>query len=366
MMSCLVQCCSRCVPDVFLFVQMFMYHPSILLCYVSICTHVADVFTFKNMCITMCLFDKICWYLVIRLCGHLSLVALLMALCIYVCGHLSWLSFLCLCNVGLIFNGLSTAVSDTIACQTPLMVRTWVPKSNTVVGLYLCGHQPPKAKMYQDSPSEGLISYMWIQSDSDLTSLTNFQGVCVTGLMCNPLAGNFWSTPVLVHKGLIHGVMTSLLWQTGVQSWQSCTIALAHLVGYKWRFHWDSPSEGLISYMWIQSDSDLTSLINFQGVCVTWLMCSPLASNFWSTPVLVHKELIHGVMTSLPWQLVSKADSHAPLPLVPLNSKCDCVMPLDCVVVHITFIHPFHFWFILSNILVMYLSRYFRWHLKRS
>ena len=124
----------------------------------------------------------------------------------------------------------------------------------------------------------------------------------VTRLMCSPLAGHFWSTPVLVHKGLIHGVMTSLPWQTGLQSWQSCTIALAHSVGYKWRFHWDSPSEGLISYMWIQSDSDLTSSINFQGVCVTRLMCSPLAGNYWSTPVLVHKGLIHGVMTSLSWQ----------------------------------------------------------------
>ena len=120
--------------------------------------------------------------------------------------------------------------------------------------------------------------------------------------MCSPLAGNFWSTPVLVHKGLIHGVMTSLPWQTGLQSQQSCTIPHAHSVGYKWRFYWDYPSEGLISYMWIQSDSDLTCLINFQGVCVTRLMCSPLAGNFWSTPVLVHKRLIHGVMTSLPWQ----------------------------------------------------------------
>ena len=73
---------------------------------------------------------------------------------------------------------------------------------------------------------------MWIQSDSDLTGSINFQGVCVTRLMCSPLAGNFWSTPVLVHKGLIHGVMTSLPWQTGLQSWQSCTIALAHSVGY--------------------------------------------------------------------------------------------------------------------------------------
>ena len=143
---------------------------------------------------------------------------------------------------------------------------------------------------------------MWIQSDSDIRSSINFQGVCVTRLMCRPLAGNFWSTPVLVPKELIHGVMTSLPWQTGLQSWQSCTIALAHSVGYKWRSYQDSPSEGLISYMWIQSDSDLTSLINFQGVCVTRLMCSPLGGNFWSTPVLVHKGLIHGVMTSLPWQ----------------------------------------------------------------
>ena len=100
----------------------------------------------------------------------------------------------------------------------------------------------------------------------------------------------------------MHGVMTSLPWQTGLQSWQSCTIALAHSVGYKWRSYQDSPSEGLISYMWIQPDSDHTSLINFQGVCVTRLMCSPLAGNFWSTPVLVHKGLMHGVMTSLPWQ----------------------------------------------------------------
>ena len=126
--------------------------------------------------------------------------------------------------------------------------------------------------------------------------------ICVTRLMCSPLAGNFWSTPVLVHKGLIHGVLTSLPWQTGLQCQQSCTIALAHSVGYKWRSYQDSPSEGLISYMWIQSDSDLTGLINFQGVCVTRLMCSPLAGNFWSTPVLVHKGLIYGVMTSLPWQ----------------------------------------------------------------
>ena len=129
-----------------------------------------------------------------------------------------------------------------------------------------------------------------------------YDHLSVTRLVCSPLASNFWSTPVLVHKGLIHGVMTSLPWQTGLQSWQSCTIALAHSVGYKWRSYWDSPSEGLISYMWIQSDSDLTSLINFQGVCVTRLVCSPLASNFWSTPVLVHKGLIYGVMTSLPWQ----------------------------------------------------------------
>ena len=92
------------------------------------------------------------------------------------------------------------------------------------------------------------------------------------------------------------------LGQTGLQSQQSCTIALAHSVGYKWRSYCDSPSEGLISYMWIQSDSDLTCSINFQGVCVTRLMYSPLAGNFWSTPVLVHKGLIHGVMTSLPWQ----------------------------------------------------------------
>ena len=123
----------------------------------------------------------------------------------------------------------------------------------------------------------------------------------VTRLMCNPLASNFWGTPVIVHKGLIHGVMTSLPWQTGLQSQQSCTIVLAHSAGYKWRSYQD-PSEGLISYMWIQSDSDLTSLINFQRVCVTRLMCGPLAGNFRGTPVIVHKGLIHGVMTSLPWQ----------------------------------------------------------------
>ena len=89
----------------------------------------------------------------------------------------------------------------------------------------------------------------------------------VARLMCSPLVSNFWSTKVLVHKGLIHGVITSLPWQTGLQGWESCTIALAHSVGYKLRSYWDSPSEGLISYMWIQPDSDLTSLINFQGVC---------------------------------------------------------------------------------------------------
>ena len=140
---------------------------------------------------------------------------------------------------------------------------------------------------------------------TSFSSISNFHSItkaCVTRLMCSPLVGNFWSTPVLVHKGLIHSVMTSLPWQTGLQSWQSCTIALAHSVSYKWKFYWDSSSEGLISYMWIQSDSDLTSSINFQGVCVTMLVCSPLAGNFWSTPVLVHKGLIHSVMTSLPWQ----------------------------------------------------------------
>ena len=126
--------------------------------------------------------------------------------------------------------------------------------------------------------------------------------LCFTRLMCSPLASNFWSTPVLVHKVLIHAVMTSLPWQTGLQSWQSCTIALAHSLGYEWRTYWDSLSEGLISYMCIQSDSDLTGLINSQGVCVTRLMCSPLATNIWSTPVLLHKVLIHAVMTSLPWQ----------------------------------------------------------------
>ena len=194
----------------------------------------------------------------------------------------------------LVHKGLIHGVMTSLPWQTGL--QSW--QSCTITLEHLVGY---KWRSHQD-PSEGLISYMWIQSDSDLTGSISFQGVCVTRLMCSPLAGNFWSTPVLVHKGLIHGVMTSLPWQTGLQSQQSCTIALACSVGYKWRSHRDSPSEGLISYMWIQSDSDLTSLINFQGVCVTRLMCSPLAGNFWSTPVLVHKGLIHGVMTSLPWQ----------------------------------------------------------------
>ena len=145
----------------------------------------------------------------------------------------------------------------------------------------------------------------------------------VTRLMCSPLAGNFWSTPVLVHKGLIHGVMTSLPWETDLQSWQSCTIALACSVGYKWSSYRDSPSEGLISYMWIQSDSDLTGSINFQGVCVTGLMFSPLAGNFWSTPVLVHKGLIHGVMTSLPWQ--TGLQSQQPC-TIPQNSMNVCML----------------------------------------
>ena len=134
--------------------------------------------------------------------------------------------------------------------------------------------------------------------------------------MCSQLAGNFSSTPVLVHNRLIHDVMTSLPWQTGIQSQQLCTIALAHSVGYKWRIHQDSSSsEGLISYMWIQSDSDLTGSINFPGVCVTGLMCSPLAGNFSSTPVLVHNRLIHGVMTSLPCQTGLQTNTHAPLHL---------------------------------------------------
>ena len=195
----------------------------------------------------------------------------------------------------LVHKGLIHGVMTSLPWQTGL--QSW--QSCTIALALSVGY---KWRFHRDSLSEGLISYMWIQSHSDLKSLINFQGVFVTRLMCSPLAGNFWSTPVLVHKGLIHGVMTSLPWETGLQSRQSCTIALAHSVGYKWRFHRDSPSEGLISYMWIQSDSDLTSLINFQGVCVTRLMCSPLAGNFWSTPVLVHKGLIHGVMTSLPWQ----------------------------------------------------------------
>ena len=180
----------------------------------------------------------------------------------------------------LVHKGLRHGVMTSLPLQTGL--QSW--HSCTIALAHSVGY---KWRFHQDSPSEGLISYMWIQSDSDLTSLINFQGVCVTRLICSPLASKFWSTPVLVHKGLVHGVMTSLPWQTGLQSWHSCTIALAHSVGYKWRFHQDSPSEGLISYMWIQSDSDLTSLINFQGVCVTRLICSPLASKFWSTPVLV-------------------------------------------------------------------------------
>ena len=195
----------------------------------------------------------------------------------------------------LVHKGLIHGVMTSLPWQTGLQCQ----QSCTIALAHSVGY---KWRSYQDSPSDGLISYMWIQSDSDLTSLINFEGVCVTGLMCSPLAGNFCSTPVLVHKGLIHGVMTSLPWQTGLQCQQSCTIALAHSVGYKWRSYQDSPSDGLISYMWIQSDSDLTSLINFEGVCVTGLMCSPLAGNFCSTPVLVHKGLIHGVMTSLPWQ----------------------------------------------------------------
>ena len=190
------------------------------------------------------------------------------------------------------------------------------PQSCTIALACSVGY---KWRFHQDSPLEGFISYMWIQSDSDLTSSINFQGVCVTGLMCSPLASTFSSTPVLVHKGLIHGVMTSLPWQAGLQSPQSCTIALACSVGYKWRFHQDSPSEGFISYMWIQSDSDLTSSINFQGVCVTGLMCSPLASTFSSTPVLVHKGLIHGVMASLPWQ-------------AGLQSPQSCTIALACSV----------------------------------
>ena len=36
----------------------------------------------------------------------------------------------------------------------------------------------------------------------------------------------------------MHGVMTSLPWQTGLQSWQSCTIALAHSVGYQMTYQW--------------------------------------------------------------------------------------------------------------------------------
>ena len=168
--------------------------------------------------------------------------------------------------------------------------------------------------------------------------------------MCSPLAGNFWSTPVLVHKGLIHGVMTSLPWQTGLQSWQSCIIALACSIGYKWRFHWDSPWEGLISYMWIQSDSDLTSLINFQGVCVTRLMCSPLAGNFWSTPVLVHKGLIHGAMTSLPWQ-------------TGLQSWQSCTIALACSVGY-KFMLLFKFMYLYLYICEYY--RYLLWILKLS
>ena len=48
-LSCFVLCCSRCSADVFLFIQMFLYHSSILLYYVTLCTCVADVFNFKNL-----------------------------------------------------------------------------------------------------------------------------------------------------------------------------------------------------------------------------------------------------------------------------------------------------------------------------
>ena len=35
-----------------------MYCPTILLCYVSICADVADVITFKIICVILCLLDK--------------------------------------------------------------------------------------------------------------------------------------------------------------------------------------------------------------------------------------------------------------------------------------------------------------------
>ena len=174
-----------------------------------------------------------------------------------------------------------------------------------------------KWRSYQDSPSEGLISYMWIQSDSDLTSSINFQGLCVTRLMCSPLAGNFWSTPVLVHKGLIHDVMTSLPWQTGLQSWQSCTIALAHSVGYKWRSYWDSPSEGLINYMWIQSDSDLLDPhITDQTFWGGILVGPPFVANWMCK---CNGAWLSALETSLPRQR-----SHDTMVLAPYGLKLVC------------------------------------------
>ena len=146
-----------------------------------------------------------------------------------------------------------------------------------------------------------------------------------------------WDPPQFVANWMCkcNGAWLSAL-ETSLLSWQSCTIALAHSVGYKWRSYWDSPSEGLISYMWIQSDSDLTNLINFQGVCVTRLMCSPLAGNFWSTPVSVHKGWYMVSWLLCLGRLVSKANSHAPLHLhiqlatVLVHKGLPCVTRLMC------------------------------------
>ena len=51
LMNYFVQCCSRCSPDVFLWMQMLLYCYSIFICYVNYCTSVADVFIFKNLCV---------------------------------------------------------------------------------------------------------------------------------------------------------------------------------------------------------------------------------------------------------------------------------------------------------------------------
>ena len=125
--------------------------------------------------------------------------------------------------------------------------------------------------------------------------------IYVTRLMCSPLASNFWSTPVLVHKGLKHGVMTSLPWKTGLQSWviHHCTCTFSWLqMKVLQRFPLRRFDQLYVDPIIQWSHR----FIQLSGVCVTGLMCSPLAGNVWSTPVLVHKGLIHGVMTSLPWQ----------------------------------------------------------------